>query len=231
MLAGIDRFLLREIEASVERRQRHWKRGYSSLQAYRESVAPNRARLRKIIGVVDQRVRADALFFDATTETPALVAKGAGYEVHRVRWPVLDGVEAEGLLLEPSGAPIANVVVLPDADWHPEVVVGLAPGLPTQSQFARRLVENNCRVLVPVLIDRSDRWSGHSNVHPTNLPHREMVYRMPYQVGRHIIGYEVQKVLAAIDWFTAKNRKLPIGVFGYGEAAYWRSIAPRSTRE
>src|SRR5207302_8417169 len=38
-------------------------------------------------------------------------------------------------------------------------------------------------------------------------------------MGRHIIGYEVQKVLAAVDWFTqqpgAEARK--IAVVGYGE--------------
>jgi hypothetical protein len=42
---------------------------------------------------------------------------------------------------------------------------------------------------------------------------------MAFEVGRHIIGYEVQKVLAAVDWFESENtkRQLPIGVMGYGE--------------
>ena len=42
---------------------------------------------------------------------------------------------------------------------------------------------------------------------------------MAFEVGRHIIGYEVQKVLAAVDWFENENldRRLPIGVMGYGE--------------
>ena len=43
---------------------------------------------------------------------------------------------------------------------------------------------------------------------------------MAYEVGRHIIGYEVQKVLAGVDWFTRENRDkqmVPIGAFGYGE--------------
>ena len=34
----------------------------------------------------------------------------------------------------------------------------------------------------------------------TNQPHREWIYRQAYQMGRHVIGYEVQKVLAAVDW-------------------------------
>jgi cephalosporin-C deacetylase-like acetyl esterase len=53
----------------------------------------------------------------------------------------------------------------------------------------------------------------------TNQPHREFVYRMAYETGRQIIGYEVQKVLAAIDWFAIRNASTPapIAVAGTGE--------------
>ena len=51
-------------------------------------------------------------------------------------------------------------MAIPDADWTPEMLVGLAPGVTEESQFARRLAENGCRVLVPVLIDRNDTFSG-----------------------------------------------------------------------
>jgi dienelactone hydrolase len=40
---------------------------------------------------------------------------------------------------------------------------------------------------------------------------------MAYQAGRHIIGYEVQKVLAAVDWFRSQAPRLPLYVSGYGE--------------
>ena len=36
-------------------------------------------------------------------------------------------------------------------------------------------------------------------------------------MGRHVIGYEVQKVLAAADWFRRRNPEAKIGVAGYGE--------------
>src|SRR5215510_5604424 len=55
MVAGIDRFLLREIDASVGKRARHWKRDFSSREACDKSVAPNRARLAKIIGAHEAR--------------------------------------------------------------------------------------------------------------------------------------------------------------------------------
>src|SRR5262249_41226562 len=47
--------------------------------------------------------------------------------------------------------------------------------------------------------------------------HREFIYRMAYEMGRHLIGYEVQKVLAAVDWFTREKAHVPVGVIGCGE--------------
>ncbi len=131
---------------------------------------------------------------------------------------MLPGVDGEGLLLEPTGKVVANVVAIPDADWTPEMVVGLAPGVPKESQFARRLAENGCRVVVPTLIDRKDDFSGNAKLNKwTNQPHREFVYRMAYEMGRHVIGYEVQKVLAAVDWFCRDKDVRLVAAVGYGE--------------
>ncbi|MFQ6131142.1 MAG: dienelactone hydrolase family protein [Armatimonadota bacterium] len=233
MVAGIDRFLMRELGASVGKRRELWNRDYTSREAYARSVDPNRERFLEAIGAVDPRQPVTALQFVATTSRSSQVAKGDGYTVHAVRWPVLEGVHAEGLLLQPDGAPVARVVALPDADWSPEMLVGLASGVPPEAQFARRLAENGCQVLVPVLIDRQDTWSGNPSIRMTNQPHREFVYRMAFEMGRHIIGYEVQKVLAAVDWFMheAGDVDPAVGVFGYGEggllALYAAAADPR----
>ena len=50
MVDGIDRFALREIAASVERREKLWSRDFSTPAAYEKSIAPNRERLRTILG-------------------------------------------------------------------------------------------------------------------------------------------------------------------------------------
>lgn len=219
MVESIHTFLDRETAQSVRKRERFWKRDYASAEAYSRSLSANRERFRKIIGAVDARLSATEMQLDGTLSTPALVAQGAGYKVFAVRWPVLKGVMAEGLLLEPDGPPLARVVAIPDADWSPEMLVGLAPGVEPAAQFARLLAENGCQVIVPVLIDRRDTWSGIPSVKMTNQPHREFIYRMAFEVGRHIIGYETQKVLSAVDWFEHENarRKTPIAVAGYGE--------------
>jgi dienelactone hydrolase len=179
-------------------------------------LAARREEFRRIIGAVDVRVPFIAPELTATLDVPAEVARAKGYRVFAVRWPVFDDVEAAGLLLEPNGAPKARVVAIPDADWSPEMLVGMAPGVDPAAQFARHLVESGCQVLIPVLIDRGDAWSGIPGVGMTNQPHREWIYRMAFEAGRHIIGYEVEEVLAAVDWF-ADEGGAPIGIAGYGE--------------
>src|SRR5947209_2314331 len=56
MVEGIGKYLDRETAASVEKRQQYWKLDPSSPEAYLKSVQPNRDRLKKILGVVDERV-------------------------------------------------------------------------------------------------------------------------------------------------------------------------------
>jgi dienelactone hydrolase len=218
MVSGIDRFLLREIAESVGRRPRHWHRDLSSPEKYNASVAPNRARLAKILGAQDPRASSTAVELITTTAEPALVGGNERFEAFAVRWPAVRGVTSEGLLLVPKGRVIADVVAIPDADQTPEQLAGLAPGIAPESQFARRLVESGCRVIVPALIDRADTFSA-IGAKTTNQPHREFLYRPAFEMGRHVLGYEVQKVLAAVDWFARESagNKRAIGVIGYGE--------------
>lgn len=218
MLEDMRAFLLKQTASSVERRQALWHRDFSSRGAYEASILPNRERFQKIIGLIDQRVPFAAPETTAPVGGSSMVATGSGYKVYAVVWPVLPGVDAEGLLLEPDRPAVAQVVALPDADWSPEMLVGLANGVPAPAQFARRLAENGCRVLVPTLLDRQDTWSGNPAIATmTNETHREFIYRMAFDVGRHPIGYEVQKILAAVDWFSRRRPATPLGVAGYGE--------------
>ena len=218
MVEGIHRYLTNQTTESVEKRDALRNRDYSSRAAYESSIAPQRERFREIIGVIDPRIPFSVPCLEIPLDGPSVVASGDGYKVSSVRWPVLEGVDAEGLLLEPSGIPLARIVALPEADWSPEMLVGLAPGVPSEAQFARRLAEHGCLVLIPALIDRACAWSGNEQLGKlTNLTHREYIYRMAYEIGRHIIGYEVQKVLAGVDWFSQCRPARPVGVMGCGE--------------
>ncbi|MGH9633063.1 MAG: alpha/beta hydrolase family protein, partial [Bryobacteraceae bacterium] len=98
MVDGINGYLIRETEAALERRPRYWKRDHSSPAAYEQSVSVNREQLRRIVGAADPRAPVTSLMLDSTTAHDSVVGKGAGYRIHAVRWPVFDGVVAEGLL-------------------------------------------------------------------------------------------------------------------------------------
>ena len=79
MVDGIKRYLLRATAESPPKR------------------APSRAKLRTMLGVVDQRVNFADLEVVGTSSRPALLASTAQFEVYAVRWPVLNGINAEGL--------------------------------------------------------------------------------------------------------------------------------------
>ena len=227
--AQIHRYFDRYTRQVTSQRDQYWNRELSSWEAYTASVEPKRERLRTITGVVDERE--DARMEYVSLEEPnALVARTDRYAVYQVRWPVLEGIEGEGLLLRPTGETEAHVVAYPDAGQTPAQIAGLAPGVDASSQFARRLAESGVEVLVPLLINRANTFSG-GKVIPrlpwldeneerieirTNQAHREWIYKQAYPNGRHIIGFEVQKGLAAIDWFEQQGAE-QVGVAGYGE--------------
>ena len=157
-----------------------------------------------IIGLVDERVPPSMERY-GDDDNPSLVAETPSFRVFQLRWPVVEGVTGEGLLIEPRREAAGHVVAIPDADQTPEMIAGLATGLPPEGQFARILAENGFEVVAPLLIDRAAEVSGHEDVNFTNLPHREWIYRQAFVMGRHIIGYDVQKVLSVIDWFEQRR--------------------------
>jgi dienelactone hydrolase len=234
MAAAVSRYFEREAELSPVGRASFWRPDFSSPAAYAASVAANRERLIRIIGAVEPRQPVSDLEYVATVAAPAKVAETDAFTAYTVRWPLFDGVHGEGLLLQPKGPVTARVVVIPDADQPPEMLIGLGSALPAERQYARRLAENGCQVIIPTLVDRADTFSGNPRLNRyTNQPHREWIYRQAYTFGRHIIGLEVQKIAGAVDWLVAQNaaQRLPIGVAGWGEggllAFYCAATDPR----
>jgi dienelactone hydrolase len=231
MVEGIDRYLDQQLANTRKRRDDRWQVDTSSPAAYEASLKPRREKLATVLGAIDRRLPPEVELL-ATTEHAALVATADRYRAFNVRWAVLHGLSAEGLWLEPQDKPKANLIVIPDADQLPEMLAGLVDGLPPSAQIARRLADGGARVLVPTLINRKDTYSGDARLNRwTNQTHREFVYRQAYEMGRHIIGYELQKVLAAVDWFAREKDHPPIAVFGYVEggllALYAGALDPR----
>jgi len=221
MVEGIDHYLMKETELVRQAREKLWQPDFSSFEAFNNSAVSLRNLLASRTGVADTRL---------VPEMEVLTGKGLmqyslkvdGCNIKAVRWTVLEGLSAEGLLLEPKEHVLARIVLIPDADVLPEVYAGLQKKDDPAYGVARRLVESGCEVLIPVLVSRENTFSGNPVAgRYTNLPHREWIYRQGFEVGRHIIGYELQKVFAAIDWMTLRNKpngnNVLIGVAGYGE--------------
>ncbi len=216
LMDGAHRFIDKQIQKARIRRSRFWKYDTSSNQAYETSIAENCQRLRTIIGAVDTRLPVSMERF-GDDANPALVAEATKYRVFQVRWTVLDGVFGEGLLVQPKRKPLAHVIVVPDADQTPEQLLGLSPGFNPQQQYARRLAENGFELVIPALVSRRKLDTKDSRLRRSDQTYREWIYRQAFHMGRHIIGYEVQKVLAAVDWFEQQDVSERIGITGYAE--------------
>ncbi len=220
MVQGINDFLIEETERRREKRPALWQRDFSSPAAFNQSIASQRALLAQRVGVVEQRVDPDLKVL--SSELKPLVAQSARAVISAVRWQAIDGLASEGLLLQPKAKVVGRMVMLPDADTQPEVLAGLQqPGAPGFGA-ALQLAEAGIEVLVPVLLSRDNAYSKSYSINAaTRQPHREWIYRQAYELGRHVIGYELQKVFAAIDWLQARNEAEKntsgIGVAGHGE--------------
>ena len=229
MVSGLRRFCLRELADAPRVRDQLWSPFLLSADTLRLRAEERRGELRRLLGVVDPRVTQVASVAGLASAVGAAGTWGfegqSGGGLRRVRWPVLSGVTAEGLLLVPARIRGA-VVLLPDAAWTPEMLCGVSAGAEVSRGVVSRLVAAGCVVVIPALISRDQRFSGNPDVVLTNQSHREYLYRQSFVVGRHVAGYEVQKVLAAVDllvpWLRSElgdgvSGELPIGVGGVGE--------------
>ncbi len=209
MVAGISRWLERTTDEAAAERARVWREAATG-GAWDAFANERQQRLRRALGITDRRT--PGLLEEVSTIGVKPAAPTQNYSVRRVRWPVFEGVNGEGLLFQPKGAARAAIIVVPDADEIPE-----------RSLLAPELATRGCLVLVPVLVDRRDDWSGSEAMQRfTNQPHREWIYRQAFEMGRTLIGYEVQKIQAALDALTAPESSLripaqPIGIVGSGE--------------
>jgi dienelactone hydrolase len=190
-----------------------------------------RRKLCEIIGVVDQRLPVRLERFGDELN-PALLAETAKFRVYQVRWPVLTGIDGEGLLAQPkNGSKQGQLVIVPDADQTPEELLGLCEGIDLSKQYARCLAENGFELLIPCLVSRDKLQTDDRSLEKSEQSYREWIYRQAFHMGRHIIGYEVQKVLAAVDWFAQHQPSNRIGIVGYAEggliAFYAAAIDPR----
>ena len=188
-VSGADAFVLKKIEAS------------------RDSRKPTAKELAEILGLtLDARITDPKIEYIDTLSGPR--AEADSFRVFRVRWRAFRDVYGYGLLLEPKGNTVrATVVAIPDADQEPEQIAGLGDLPENFRPFACDLAANGCRVLVPSLISRAENQYA--------MTMREYLHRSAYELGRTLIGYELQKVLSGT--LAIRENAVPCGVVGWGE--------------
>lgn len=209
--------MVQRIGADLERRlsEAPSKRTYATKGGV-DSPSKKKTRLAEILGVVDPRVGIGGV--EVLSPLGVRPTEGDGLVIQAVRWPVLPRLDGEGLLLEPKTPNGQTTIILGDADDLPEALVGLIPGAEAKSKKIRALAQSGSRVFVVAMIDRRDDNSGSRVIGRfTNQPHREFVYRMAYEMGRHVIGYEIQRVLGLVDALTCHDPKQAISLWGWGE--------------
>ena len=210
LIADADAFFLNETLETARRQESFWQRDLSSVEAYEKSIEANRKELARILGVVDSRVE-----FEAPEKIDNLNRSAVVYEtdyctVSAIRCPVFDDYVAEGLLFEPKNGPLRGVhIVIPDAGEIPEDYLALAGDFNYMAGYL---------TLIPTTVRRSlnEFSSPYPNSRKAQLTNREYLYRTSFQMGRHLIGYEIQQVLALVDWLRKDTRtqSLPICVMG-----------------
>lgn len=220
MVAGIDRFALRQIERARTARAGFWQTD--------ESRADNLNFLKSRLGILAEApdTAQDTAQAAAATDRPEPVWRSGGVlfqrsswpskryvKIDAIRWPVarhpapqlhdLASLWGEGLLLEPSQRTGRLAVVLPDADEWPEAYCGLLPAPdrnPAGPQLVERLLRNGYTVVIPQLVSRATLRHG-----AAELSQREYLQRAAFELGRSLLGYEVLGVQRLLDEFTASD--------------------------
>jgi len=220
LVDGVDRFLLKELDRSVQKRMEQWPKpngaeanAFSHLQ-YEAATKELREELRTRLGMIDARIPCDAFIVQSpaskASDSSVSVASNDSCKVLSVRWPVFEGVDATGLLVLPNGEVRFHAVVVPDAGQNPEQLCGHGDN---SSDIALKLAEQGGVVVIPNVIQRTrEARNGRSK-----LTDQEFLYRSAFVLGRHIIGYQLAEISAALDALNKTYGQHPNLVAGWGE--------------
>jgi dienelactone hydrolase len=152
-----------------------------------------------------------------------LISESPSHSVWIIQWPILavgnEGATSRGfvieagiLILPTASGPHPAMIVVPDADRSAADIAGLTGKLATKDQTARQMASKGYVVFAPFFVERRtfcQPWTEDRN----------WLFRLGYQVGRHLIGSEAQQVSSAVTMLSAQSQVDPkrIGVAGEGQ--------------
>ena len=201
ILDGVDDFLQHKIEQARRNRPNpdpNWR-------------GDPRSRFANLLGLHRDQWR-ELGEFSLLGYTAARPTEISGVRLSKVSWSAFAEVQGFGLLLEPVKDPVANVILIPDADQDPIEMVFTKSNEPSEAGPAWTLARAGCRVLVPLLVNRS--------LNQYRLTEREWLHRPAWELGRTLTTYEMHQVRAAIGCFDSlpatQSGKYFVGGWGEG---------------
>ncbi len=233
LVAGVDSFLLKQLAQAPIERQKSWpllahgvpNKSNPEKSNPDKSDPDNRdparahplvAELSTLIGLRDQRIAQPQLQVLRNHHQASPYQAHAQWQADLARWPVLPGVDGEGLYVRPVDASKIRfqAIILPDAGQTPEDLIGVGPTHELFHPWAANLAASGGEVVVTTPISRH-REARRGRAKMTD---QEFIYRSAFELGRHMLGYQVHETLAAIE--SVRNKDLPLVVIGWGEGGW-----------
>ena len=231
MVAGVDKFLLRKIDASVEPRKRHFDQSPVPNSRYATKLNPSQRSLLNKLGVVPWEDRDPIVWPGRAVVDVTLYENLNGCRVRYLKLPVLPhphdalpfpessydhaaAIHAEALFLDPLNSDSAKRIVYIPGEWGLEEFVRGSSDL-SERGLPFYLAEYGYNVIIPVLTSREVKRRGGR----VELSDREYVYRSSFELGRHPIGYDLERVLACSKWIKSNvGCRMPtVSYFGVGD--------------
>lgn len=222
LVSGVDRFLLKQLDESVKKRVANWPKPTGTESVYEKSLEPLRNDYAKRIGLVDKRVEVSSWIIESPVGTlPQSTGSQPIYSdetirIEQVRWPVLEGFDAKGLLVVPKQIRF-GAILIPDASQMPESLCGVGPDSTTDALL---LARQGGLVVIPQVASRNRE----ARLGRAVMTDQEYLYRSAFILGRHLLGYHVHQNMAAVDLLKKVAPDRPILVAGWGEGG-WIALA------
>ena len=234
MVAGMHKFLDRQTQKTAEERHDRWAKELASSETRDEFLNEKRSQLVAMLGVhgyfdpQTQRLHPQAKVPRRATRT-VLEENWRGYRIELLRIPTLlhpqskidmplvhtDAVYINRL----DKAALLRAVFVPDffdRDYR-DATFG-ANGQHTRAMTPFRLADQGYHVLVPLLTSYFGATLEHHRIHSP----RELIYRSSFELGKHPIGYDVDKLLTCSGWLKANIgcRAPTVNYFGFGTGGH-----------
>ena len=215
LVDGVDRFLLKQLAEAEKSREQHWP---SLVHRDADKPHPLAAELSTMIGLRDARVANPRLSIERDPQTSSAYATTSDWQADLARWPVHADIDATGLYVRPIKQPIKfRAIVIPDAMHIPEQLIGLSETGDNVTAWGAQLAALGGEVIVTTPVSRHREARKGRAI----MTDQEFLYRSAFELGRHVLGYQVNETLAAIDALTATSKNdLPLIVVGWGEGGW-----------